>query len=69
MCTVQGNLLLPSSCDQKIISIDEELWLMVEERAQEIICIVQPNIISEANRNKIIDFVRRLVGGCCGGEV
>ncbi|KAK2390994.1 PAP/OAS1 substrate-binding domain superfamily [Trifolium repens] len=68
MCDVQGNLLLPSSCDQKIISIDEELWLMVEERAQEIICIVQPNIISEANRNKIIDFVRRLVGGCCGGE-
>ncbi|GAU24460.1 hypothetical protein TSUD_319370 [Trifolium subterraneum] len=49
--------------------MDEELWFMAEERAQEILCIVQPNVVSEANRKKIIDFVQRMIGGYYGGEV
>ncbi|GAU24462.1 hypothetical protein TSUD_319390 [Trifolium subterraneum] len=68
MGTVQGNLLLPSSLDQKMISMDEELWFMVEKRAQEIICTVQANVISDANRKKIIDFVQRLIRGYLRGE-
>ncbi|MCI16782.1 nucleotidyltransferase domain protein, partial [Trifolium medium] len=68
MGTIQGNLLLSSSCDQKLISMDEELWFKAEERAQEILCIVQPNVVSEANRKKIIDFVQRMIGGYYGGE-
>jgi hypothetical protein len=69
MGTIQGNLLLSSSLDQKQISMDEELWFMAEERAQEILCIIQPNVVSEANRKKVIDFVKRLIGGYYGGEV
>ncbi|CAJ2641694.1 unnamed protein product [Trifolium pratense] len=69
MGTIQGNLLLSSSRDQTMISMDEELWFKAEERAQEILCIVQPNVVSEENRKKIIDFVKRLIGGYYGGEV
>lgn len=64
--------LLPSSLsmpNQRPISIDEELWLMVEERAQEILCIVQPSLISEVNRKEVINYVQRLIRGYYKAEV
>ncbi|CAI8598564.1 unnamed protein product [Vicia faba] len=69
MDTIPENLLLPSSPNQRHLPIDEELWLMAEERAQEILCTIQPNVVSELNRKHIIDFVQRLIGGYYGGEV
>jgi len=42
---------------------------MAEERAQEVLCTIQPNVVSEVNRKQIIDFVQRLIGGYYGGEV
>ncbi|XP_058767443.1 uncharacterized protein LOC131641143 isoform X3 [Vicia villosa] len=69
MDTIQENLLLSSSPNQPHLPIDEELWLMAEERAQEILCTIQPNVVSEVNRKQIIDFVQRLIGGYYGGEV
>lgn len=69
MDTVQESLLLSFSPNQPQLPIDEELWLMAEERAQEILCTIQPNVVSEVNRKQIIDFVQRLIGGYYGGEV
>ncbi|KAL5075324.1 hypothetical protein RYX36_014308 [Vicia faba] len=69
MDTIQENLLASSSPNQPHLPIDEELWLMAEERAQEILCTIQPNVVSEVNRKQIIDFVQRLIGGYYGGEV
>ncbi|CAK8567784.1 unnamed protein product [Lathyrus sativus] len=69
MDTIQENLLLSSSPNHSHLPIDEELWLMAEERAQEILCTIQPNVVSEVNRKQIIDFVQRLIGGYYGGEV
>jgi len=69
MGTIQQNVLPFSLFNQKLFSMDEELWFMAEERAQEVLCTIQPNVVSEVNRKRIIDFVQRLIGGYYGGEV
>lgn len=69
METIPENSLLPSSPNQQLLSVDEELWLMAEERAHEILCTIQPNVISEVNRKDIIGFLQRLIGDCYGAEV
>lgn len=69
MDDIQENSVQSSLPDQKLLSIDEELWLMAEERAQEILCTIQPNVLSEVNRKDIIDYVQRLIGGYYGAEV
>ncbi|KAL5154225.1 hypothetical protein HKD37_19G053626 [Glycine soja] len=61
--------LLPSSLPSQLLSIDEELWRMIEERAQEILWTIQPNVLSEVNRKNIIDYVQRLIGEYCGAQV
>ncbi|MED6185100.1 hypothetical protein PIB30_053787 [Stylosanthes scabra] len=66
---IQENLFPSSSPNEQPLSIDEELWLMAEERAQEILCTIQPNVISEANRREIIEYVQRLIRGYYGAEV
>lgn len=66
---IQENSLLSSPPNQQLLSVDEELWRMAEERAQEILCIIQPNVISEVNRKDIIEFLQRLIGGYYGAEV
>ncbi|KAK7317023.1 hypothetical protein RJT34_00902 [Clitoria ternatea] len=61
--------LQPSSQHDQLLPIDEELWLMAEQRAQEILCTIQPNVLSEVNRKDIIDYVQRLIRGYYGNEV
>ncbi|XP_062092445.1 uncharacterized protein LOC133798235 isoform X2 [Humulus lupulus] len=51
------------------LSIDAELWLMGEQRTQEILCIIQPNIVSDKKRKEVINYVRRLINGHFGTEV
>ncbi|KAL4374886.1 hypothetical protein AHAS_Ahas05G0226600 [Arachis hypogaea] len=65
----QENLFPPSLPNQQLLFFDEELWLMAEERAQEILCTIQPNLISEVTRKKIIEYVWRLIRGYYGAEV
>lgn len=69
MADIQERLLPSFSPNLQLLAMDEELWLMAEERAQEILCLVQPNVVSEVNRKDIIEFVQRLIGGYYGGEV
>ena len=51
------------------LSTDAELWLTVEQRTQEILCIIQPNIVSDKRRREIVNYVRRLIKGNFGTEV
>ena len=51
------------------LSIDPEIWSMAEQRIQEILYIVQPNIVSDKRRKEIVNYVRQLVNGYFGTEV
>ncbi|KAJ7965132.1 Poly(A) RNA polymerase [Quillaja saponaria] len=74
---LHGNLSPPSSLSSSSSSspnlhpllIDEELWLMAEERAQEILCTIQPNVASEQNRKDVIEYVQRRIKSFFGAEV
>lgn len=57
----QENLLTCSS-PRKLLSIDGELWQMAEERVEEILWTIEPNVLSEVNRKVVIDYVQRLIG-------
>ncbi|XP_027903871.1 uncharacterized protein LOC114163765 [Vigna unguiculata] len=61
--------LLSSTLPSHLLSIDEELWQMAEERAQEILWTIEPNVLSEVNRKDVIDYVQKLIRGCYGSEV
>lgn len=50
-------------------SIDAELWLLAEERIQEILCTIQPAIVSEKKRKEVINYIQRLINGYYGIEV
>ncbi|KAE8655533.1 Melibiase family protein isoform 1 [Hibiscus syriacus] len=58
-----------SSNNPHPLSIDDELWILAEERAQEILCIIQPALVSEENRKSIIAYFQRLIKGYYGCEV
>ncbi|GMI72465.1 hypothetical protein like AT3G56320 [Hibiscus trionum] len=58
-----------SSNNPHPLSIDDELWLLAEQRTQEILCIIQPALFSEENRQSIIAYFQRLIKGFCGSEV
>lgn len=58
-----------SSPNQQPLSIDVELWKMAEERAQEILYIIQPNVVSEKKRKEVAEYVQNLIRGCYGAEV
>lgn len=49
--------------------IAEESWMIAEERAHEILSIIQPFYVSDRNRNEIIDYVRALIKSHDGIEV
>ncbi|XP_061368053.1 uncharacterized protein LOC133311053 isoform X2 [Gastrolobium bilobum] len=68
MDDIQEQLSSPSSPNQQLLSVDEEIWMMAEERAQEILYTIQPNVISEVNRQEVIDYVQRLIRGYYGAE-
>ncbi|KAE9613907.1 putative polynucleotide adenylyltransferase [Lupinus albus] len=53
----------------KPLSIDAELWEIAEERVQEILNVIQPNVVSESIRKEIIDYVQWLIRGYYGAEV
>ncbi|KAH1205001.1 hypothetical protein GmHk_16G045814 [Glycine max] len=61
--------LLAFSMPSQLLSIDEELWRMAEERAQEILWTIEPIVLSEVNRKDVIDYVQRLIRGYYGAEV
>lgn len=54
--------LLAFSMPSQLLSIDEELWRMAEERAQEILWTIQPNVLSEMNRKNVLNYVQKLIG-------
>ncbi|XVF00370.1 hypothetical protein REPUB_Repub03eG0279700 [Reevesia pubescens] len=58
-----------SSSNPHPLSIDTELWLMAEQRTQEILCIIQPALVSEEKRKRIIGYFQRLIKGYYGIEV
>ncbi|XP_021297204.1 uncharacterized protein LOC110426322 [Herrania umbratica] len=58
-----------SSSQSHPMSIDAELWLMAEQRIQEILCIIQPALVSEERRKSIIGYFQRLIKGYYGIEV
>lgn len=43
------------------LPIDGESWMIAEERAHEILCTIQPVVISDRSRNEIIDYLRSLI--------
>ncbi|KAK7410818.1 hypothetical protein VNO78_01953 [Psophocarpus tetragonolobus] len=59
---------LPSTPSQ-LLSVDEELWKMAEERVQEILWTIEPNVLSEVTRKDVIDYVQRLIGDYYGAKV
>ncbi|KAH1245723.1 Poly(A) RNA polymerase cid14 [Glycine max] len=61
MDSKRENLLL-SSLPRQLLSIDEELWRMTEERIQEILWTIQPNVLSEMNRKNVLNYVQKLIG-------
>ncbi|XP_007011348.2 PREDICTED: uncharacterized protein LOC18587491 isoform X1 [Theobroma cacao] len=58
-----------SSSQSHPLSIDAELWLMAEQRIQEILCIIQPALVSEERRKSIVGYFQRLIKGYYGIEV
>ncbi|XP_044462258.1 uncharacterized protein LOC123193376 isoform X3 [Mangifera indica] len=57
-----------SSLIQLPLAIDAELWLMAEERIQEILSIIQPAMVSEQKRKEVIDYLQRLINSYYGVE-
>ncbi|KAH7537664.1 hypothetical protein FEM48_Zijuj03G0116900 [Ziziphus jujuba var. spinosa] len=58
-----------SSCNPDPLSIDVELWLMAEQRAHEVLCTVQPNVVSELRRKEVMNYIQGLINGYFGNEV
>ncbi|KAL0725547.1 hypothetical protein Bca4012_040146 [Brassica carinata] len=44
-------------------------WMIAEERAHEILSVIQPFFVSDRNRNEIIDYLRALIKSHDGTEV
>ncbi|XP_010525400.1 PREDICTED: uncharacterized protein LOC104803199 isoform X2 [Tarenaya hassleriana] len=51
------------------LPIDGELWMIAEDRTWEILCTIQPVLVSDRSRIEIIDYVRNLIKGHHGVEV
>ncbi|KAJ0259451.1 NTP_transf_2 domain-containing protein [Hirschfeldia incana] len=58
-----------SSVSTMQMQIDGELWIVAEERAQEILNVIQPVYVSDRSRNEIINYLQTLVKGRLGLEV
>ncbi|OVA19659.1 hypothetical protein BVC80_8585g2 [Macleaya cordata] len=60
---------LSSPANPDPVSIDAECWLRGEKTIREIICQIQPTVVSEQRRKVVIEYVQRLIRGCLGSEV
>uniref|UniRef100_A0A1J3JTD5 Poly(A) RNA polymerase gld-4 n=1 Tax=Noccaea caerulescens TaxID=107243 RepID=A0A1J3JTD5_NOCCA len=70
MGTLQEPMSLSSSLSlPATVPIEKELWMLAEERAQEILCTIQPVFVSDRTRNEIIKHVQTLVKDRFGIEV
>ncbi|KAL0896636.1 hypothetical protein Bca101_080597 [Brassica carinata] len=58
-----------SSLSLSTMQINVELWMVAEERAQEILNTIQPVFISYRSRNEIIDYLQTIVKDRLGLEV
>ncbi|KAJ4978088.1 hypothetical protein NE237_008868 [Protea cynaroides] len=59
----------PSSCIPNPLSISKENWIKAEKTTHEIICRIQPTVISEQRRKEVIDYIQRLIRNYLGSEV
>ncbi|CAH8392860.1 unnamed protein product [Eruca vesicaria subsp. sativa] len=59
----------PSSLSLSTLPIDGELWMVAEERAQEILNAIQPVFVSDRSRSEIIHYVQTLIKDRLGIEV
>lgn len=51
------------------LSIGVEVWMMAEQRIQEILSTIQPTPVSEEKRKQVIEHVQRVIRGHYGTEV
>ncbi|XP_010508846.1 PREDICTED: uncharacterized protein LOC104785349 [Camelina sativa] len=58
-----------SSLSLSTVPIDGELWMIAEERVQEILCVIQPIYLSDRSRNEIIAYIQNLIKDRLGIEV
>ncbi|XP_042489131.1 uncharacterized protein LOC122069225 isoform X2 [Macadamia integrifolia] len=58
-----------SSCNPDPLSISEESWIKAEQKTHEILCRIQPTVVSEQRRKEVIDYVQRLIRNYLGSEV
>ncbi|KAF8397025.1 hypothetical protein HHK36_018663 [Tetracentron sinense] len=58
-----------SSSEPHPISIGSDCWVRAEQTTHEIICQIQPTLVSERRRKEVIDYVQRLIRGYVGSEV
>ncbi|XP_023640956.1 uncharacterized protein LOC17890507 isoform X2 [Capsella rubella] len=58
-----------ASLPRSTVPIDEEVWMIAEERVQEILCVIQPIYLSDRSRNEIIDYFQTLIKDRFGIEV
>ncbi|RZC77999.1 hypothetical protein C5167_002236 [Papaver somniferum] len=72
----EDNLFLPppslassSPPNPDPICIDSQCWSKAEETTQEIICKIQPTVVSEHRRQIVIQFIQNLIRGYLGCEV
>ena len=65
----RGASRFPSSSPPLPASIVGGSWVVAERATQEIVAKMQPTLGSLQERQEVIDYVQRLIGGCLGGEV
>ncbi|XP_042505676.1 uncharacterized protein LOC122082281 [Macadamia integrifolia] len=58
-----------SSFNPNPMSISEEHWIKSEQTTNEIICRIQPTVVSEQRRKDVIDYIQRLLRNFLGSEV
>ncbi|CAL0312433.1 unnamed protein product [Lupinus luteus] len=68
-CVMEDTKENLSPFPSKPLSIDAEIWETAEERVQEILNVIQPNVVSESIRKEIIDYVQWLIRSYIGVEV
>ncbi|KAL0668781.1 hypothetical protein Bca4012_031485 [Brassica carinata] len=67
--SVSSSSLTTAQAEGDSLMIVEESWMIAEERAHEILSVIQPFFVSDRNRNEIIDYVRALIKSHDGIEV
>ena len=58
-----------STTNPHLMSITAECWSITKLTTQEILCAIQPTIVSERRRKEIIDYIRGLIWDSFGYEV